>query len=92
MIDTLEPFFIKLEEERELGTPFKDGYILALNEARNGMESTEDIISNKGRSKRLGHRSKGFKDPGAFLSRFNSYNLSTHCHNLCIITKLSTLS
>ncbi|KOR12627.1 dihydroxyacetone kinase [Staphylococcus carnosus] len=68
MIDTLEPFFIKLEEERELGTPFKDGYILALNEARNGMESTEDIISNKGRSKRLGHRSKGFKDPGAVSS------------------------
>lgn len=68
MIDTLEPFFTKLEEESELGTPFKDGYILALNEARNGMESTEDIVSNKGRSKRLGYRSKGFKDPGAVSS------------------------
>ncbi|MCD8915359.1 dihydroxyacetone kinase subunit L [Staphylococcus simulans] len=68
MIDTLEPFFIKLEKEYETGTPFKDGYILALNEARNGMESTEDIVSNKGRSKRLGYRSKGFKDPGAVSS------------------------
>lgn len=68
MIDTLEPFFIKLEEEYENGTPFKEGYILALNEAQKGMESTEDIISNKGRSKRLGYRSKGFKDPGAVSS------------------------
>lgn len=68
MIDTLEPFFIKLEEEYENGTPFKEGYKLALNEAQKGMESTEDIISNKGRSKRLGYRSKGFKDPGAVSS------------------------
>ena len=33
--------------------------------AKQGMESTKDIISNKGRSKRLGYRSQGHIDPGA---------------------------
>lgn len=42
------------------------------------MESTKDIVSNKGRSKRLGYRSQGHVDPGAMsaylmLNTFKSY-------------------
>lgn len=42
------------------------------------MESTKDIVSNKGRSKRLGYRAQGHVDPGAMsaylmLNTFKSY-------------------
>ncbi|WP_347835257.1 DAK2 domain-containing protein [Gracilibacillus sp. JCM 18860] len=37
----------------------------ALVSAENGMLSTKEMISKKGRSSRLGERSKGFLDPGA---------------------------
>ncbi|GGI41683.1 dihydroxyacetone kinase subunit DhaL [Mammaliicoccus stepanovicii] len=68
MIDTLEPFFIQLEKAKASNKTFKDGFIEALEEAKAGMESTKEIISNKGRSKRLGERSQGTTDPGAVSS------------------------
>ncbi|MBU7217136.1 dihydroxyacetone kinase subunit DhaL [Staphylococcus gallinarum] len=65
MIDTLEPFFDSLEQSKSKGELFKVGFDKALVAAKQGMESTKDIISNKGRSKRLGYRSQGHIDPGA---------------------------
>lgn len=68
MIDTLEPFYLQLEKDKGLETSFDIGFENALKKAKEGMESTEYIVSNKGRSKRLGYRSKGTKDPGAVSS------------------------
>ncbi|PKI15127.1 dihydroxyacetone kinase subunit L [Staphylococcus shinii] len=78
MIDTLEPFYKSLAQSMEQDMPFTDGYNKALKEAHIGMESTKDIISNKGRSKRLGYRSQGHVDPGAMsaylmLETFDSF-------------------
>ncbi|WP_436882097.1 dihydroxyacetone kinase subunit DhaL [Staphylococcus gallinarum] len=65
MIDTLEPFFDSLEQSKSKGESFEVGFDKGLIAAKQGMESTKDIISNKGRSKRLGYRSQGHIDPGA---------------------------
>lgn len=63
MVDTTEPFATTLSREY-------DGDILkvfskALQAAEQGMKSTQNIISKKGRSSRLGERSFGTQDPGA---------------------------
>jgi len=68
MVDTLEPFYKSLEYSQSQNKSFANAYIEALSNAKAGMESTKDIISNKGRSKRLGYRSQGHVDPGAMSS------------------------
>ncbi|AVL77501.1 MULTISPECIES: dihydroxyacetone kinase subunit DhaL [Staphylococcus] len=78
MIDTLEPFYLSLETSKYQSINFKEAFEIALLEAKKGMESTKDIVSNKGRSKRLGYRSQGHVDPGAMsaylmLNTFKSY-------------------
>ena len=78
MIDTLEPFYLSLESSKSQNINFKEAFVPALLEAKKGMESTKDIVSNKGRSKRLGYRSQGHVDPGAMsaylmLNTFKSY-------------------
>lgn len=78
MIDTLEPFYLSLETSKSQTINFKEAFEIALLEAKKGMESTKDIVSNKGRSKRLGYRSQGHVDPGAMsaylmLDTFKSY-------------------
>ena len=78
MIDTLEPFYLSLETYKSQTINFKEAFEIALLEAKKGMESTKDIVSNKGRSKRLGYRSQGHVDPGAMsaylmLNTFKSY-------------------
>lgn len=78
MIDTLEPFYLSLESSKSQNINFKEAFALALLEAKKGMENTKDIVSNKGRSKRLGYRSQGHVDPGAMsaylmLNTFKSY-------------------
>ena len=78
MIDTLEPFYLSLETSKSQTINFKEAFEIALLESKKGMESTKDIVSNKGRSKRLGYRSQGHVDPGAMsaylmLNTFKSY-------------------
>lgn len=78
MIDTLEPFYLSLETSKSQTINFKEAFEIALLEAKKGMESTKDIVSNKGRSKRLGYRAQGHVDPGAMsaylmLNTFKSY-------------------
>lgn len=78
MIDTLEPFYLSLETSKYQSINFKEAFEIALLEAKKGMESTKDIVSNKGRSKLLGYRAQGHVDPGAMsaylmLNTFKSY-------------------
>lgn len=78
MIDTLEPFYLSLETSKYQSINFKEAFEIALLEAKKGMESTKGIVSNKGRSKRLGYRAQGHVDPGAMsaylmLNTFKSY-------------------
>lgn len=78
MIDTLEPFYLSLETSKSQSINFKEAFEIALLNAKKGMESTKDIVSNKGRSKRLGYRSQGHVDPDAMsaylmLNAFKSY-------------------
>jgi len=65
MIDTLEPAKNKLIEQFEITNDLIVSFAKALIEAKKGMESTINMISKKGRSSRLGDRSRGGQDPGA---------------------------
>jgi dihydroxyacetone kinase-like protein len=65
MMDTWLPVLgvLKMQSEKEeIG---KDIYDKALAEAKNGMISTASLVSQLGRSSRLGDRSVGHMDPGA---------------------------
>jgi|SRR5690625_81735 len=65
MIDTLEPFYKKLETEFAKSGDFLNAYKSAVIEGEKGMKSTKNLVSKKGRSSRLGERSVGTQDPGA---------------------------
>ncbi len=65
MIDTLLPFVKTLGEASQQGTTVIDAWLQALPSAKSGMESTTDMVSKRGRSSRLGDRSKGSMDPGS---------------------------
>ena len=65
LVDTLEPFvneYKNLMQCNNLVVTFEG----ALKKAKEGMESTKDLISKVGRSSRLFERSKGHIDAGAF--------------------------
>lgn len=67
LIDTLEPFIVEYKSlmyTNDLLSSFGG----ALAKAKEGMESTKDIISRVGRSSRLLERSKGHIDVGAASS------------------------
>ncbi|WP_163527266.1 dihydroxyacetone kinase subunit DhaL [Halobacillus ihumii] len=70
MVDTLEPFACKLETSFTNSQDFELAFSEAVNAAEEGMNSTKDIISKKGRSSRLGERSIGAQDPGATSAYF----------------------
>ncbi|MCU9593287.1 dihydroxyacetone kinase subunit DhaL [Caldibacillus thermolactis] len=70
MIDTLEPFGKALQEIFTSTNNFKKAFHKALQAAKEGMESTKELLSKKGRSSRLGERSKGAQDPGATSAYF----------------------
>ena len=61
MLDTLHP---AVEEVKKADT-LEEALSKALTAAEEGKESTKEMISGRGRSKRLGDRSKGHIDPGA---------------------------
>ncbi|MFD2618142.1 dihydroxyacetone kinase subunit DhaL [Terrilactibacillus laevilacticus] len=81
MVDTLEPAANILKEEFEKTGNFIEAFQYAVDAGRMGMESTQELLSRKGRSSRLGQRSLGVIDPGAasaylllntFLTSLNS--------------------
>ena len=65
MIDTLAPFSAALSAAAERGLSPADAWLAALPEAEQGMASTTDMISRRGRASRLGERSRGIQDAGA---------------------------
>ena len=65
MIDALDPFVRAFGEAASSGVSIIAAWKAALPAAEKGMQSTADMISKKGRSSRLGERSRGNLDPGA---------------------------
>lgn len=68
MIDTLVPAAEKLEASFAESSNFMTAFKEAVVAGKDGMESTKDILSKRGRSSRLGERSLGTIDPGAASS------------------------
>lgn len=67
MVDTLEPFVAEYKKQMKKNDLI-DTFKKALTKAKEGMESTRNMISKVGRSSRLLERSKGHIDVGAASS------------------------
>ncbi len=65
MVDTMMPFVTTLEVEIMGGASSADAWARALAAAEEGMTSTVNLVSQRGRSSRLGERSRGYQDAGA---------------------------
>ncbi len=63
MIDALEPATLKARESRALS--LKEASQNVASAAKEGMESTKNMIAKVGKAKTLGERSIGHADPGA---------------------------
>ena len=65
LIDTLVPAVDAIVAANEAGKPFTEALNDSMAAAKDGHESTKDLVAKVGRSSRLGERTKGFLDPGA---------------------------
>ena len=65
LIDTLIPAVAAFENSRKEGKNFTDALEEMKIAAREGRDSTKDIIARLGRASRLGERSRGVLDAGA---------------------------
>ena len=65
MLDTIHPAVESVEGSLSDGLSLKEALLNMKEAARKGMESTRDLVSQRGRSSRLGERSIGHIDPGA---------------------------
>jgi dihydroxyacetone kinase-like protein len=65
MYDTIFPAVQVLSEQFKNGTTLKDAIPLVIKAAEDGMNSTKDMLATRGRSSRLGERSRGHIDPGS---------------------------
>ncbi len=65
LVDTLSPAVDSLKKSAENGTDFKTALEEMKQAARDGRDSTKDLVAKFGRSSRLGERSKGVLDAGA---------------------------
>lgn len=65
MIDVLEPFALKYNEEINKGVDTKTAMELALFEAKKHLDNSKNIVATKGRASYLGQRSVGTTDPGS---------------------------
>jgi dihydroxyacetone kinase len=65
MIDTLLPFVHTFEAAVISDPSLPDAWTAALAAGKAGMERTTGMVSKRGRSSRLGERSRGIQDPGA---------------------------
>ena len=82
MLDTLDSARIALESAVEEGLGDEAAVKELIQAAREGRDSTKEMVSERGRSSRLGERTKGHVDPGAastcmiIEAMFNSCNRS----------------
>jgi len=65
LLDTLAPAVKALEKAQQQGKSLSKALSEFKEAAKNGMESTRDLISKVGRSSRLGERTIGHQDAGA---------------------------
>ncbi len=65
MLDTVHPAVESLKKSLSENLSLEDALKNMKEEAKRGMESTKDLISQRGRSSRLGERTRGHIDPGA---------------------------
>lgn len=65
MLDTIHPVVESLEESVSESLSLNDALKAAKEAAYKGMQSTKELVSQRGRSSRLGERTKGHIDPGA---------------------------
>jgi dihydroxyacetone kinase len=65
LVDTLAPFVETLGAGAAAGLPVGEAWRQALPAAEAGAQSTAALVGRRGRSSRLGERSRGHLDPGA---------------------------
>lgn len=65
MMDAWVPAALAMADAVAAGKGFSAAIAAALDAAREGAESTKDLVAKKGRAMRLGERSLGHVDPGA---------------------------
>jgi len=65
LIDALEPARNKYKKAMKDGIEIGESIDIMIKSAKEGMESTKELVARKGRSSRLGERSKGTIDAGA---------------------------
>ncbi|MFW6139136.1 MAG: dihydroxyacetone kinase subunit DhaL [Spirochaetota bacterium] len=65
LVDALEPAVKGYQQAVEQGKSFSEAVDSMIEQARAGMEKTKDMVAKKGRSSRLGERSRGTIDAGA---------------------------
>jgi dihydroxyacetone kinase-like protein len=65
MVDALEPAVKELEKCAAEKVSFSQAFERASERAKEGAESTKNMIAKHGRSKNVGQRSIGFIDPGS---------------------------
>jgi dihydroxyacetone kinase-like protein len=63
MVDALEPAAAKANELASI--PLAESLVAVAEAARQGMESTKEMVASVGKAKTLGERSLGYPDPGA---------------------------
>jgi dihydroxyacetone kinase-like protein len=65
LVDTLTPAVGALEKAEQEGKSLPEALSSFEAAARNGMESTRDLVAKIGRASRLGERTRGHQDAGA---------------------------
>ena len=79
MLDTVHSVSDSLQKSVDRKESLEKALIRAEKAARQGMESTRDIVSRRGRSSRLGERTKGHLDPGAASSYYIFSSIIKNC-------------
>jgi len=82
MLDTIHSVSESLQKSVDRKESLEKALIRAEKAAREGMESTKDIVSRRGRSSRLGERTKGHLDPGAASSYYILKSIIKDCLDL----------
>ncbi|MFW6139326.1 MAG: dihydroxyacetone kinase subunit DhaL [Spirochaetota bacterium] len=70
MIDAMQPAVEALQEAAENDPDLTEAFKKASMKAKQGAESTKNMVSKRGRSRNLGERSKGYLDAGAMSTFF----------------------
>ena len=79
MLETVHSVCESLQKSVEEKESLEKALINAGKAAREGMESTKNMVSRRGRSSRLGERTKGHLDPGAASSYYILKSMIKDC-------------